>query len=54
MTHTWELYLRYNQCPKCGRIIECRKDVKEQKCPSCNHLFTVEKKKSTKPEFDWS
>jgi endogenous inhibitor of DNA gyrase (YacG/DUF329 family) len=73
MTHTWELNLYYHQCPACGHIIESRKDfslilkkyVKELKCPSCNHQFTLEKKtdkrpfgpifgKPSKPEFDWS
>lgn len=65
MTHTWELYLHYHECPKCGRIIESRKDVEELKCPYCNHSFTLKKKtgkrpfgpifgKPSKPEFDWS
>lgn len=65
MTHTWELYLHYHECPECGHIIESRKETKELKCPSCNHQFILEKQtgkrpfgpifgKPSKPEFDWS
>lgn len=50
-THTWDLYLRYHRCPKCGFIIESRQDfenrfgeyVKELVCNRCQHHFTLSK-----------
>lgn len=47
-THTWDLYVRYHRCPKCGYIIESRDDyqyqmgnyVKELTCNRCKNTFT--------------
>lgn len=55
MTHTWELYLRYHECPKCGFIVESREDYeyilgkyqKTLECPRCKHPFTLEKTGNT-------
>lgn len=57
MTHTWELNLYYHKCPKCGKIIECRKDyvyteghyIKELQCPRCHHCFSLTKEKTERP-----
>jgi len=50
-THTWNLYLHYHRCPKCGYIIESRQDfedrfgkyVKDIVCDRCYHRFTLNK-----------
>jgi PHP family Zn ribbon phosphoesterase len=55
--HTWDLYLHYHRCPKCGNIIESREDyenrfgkyVKDLTCSRCHHRFTLEK--TVKPTF---
>jgi len=49
--HTWDLIFHYHRCPKCGFIMECRRDyeirmgkyVKELQCERCQHLFTLSK-----------
>lgn len=46
--HTWDLYVRYHRCPKCGYVFENRTDFhynqgryeKELECPKCQHSFT--------------
>lgn len=56
-SHTWDLYLRYHRCPKCGYIIESRNDfenrfgkyVKELICNRCHQRFTLTKQE--KPTF---
>lgn len=56
-THTWELYLYYHRCPKCGYIIESRqnfddrfgKRVKELLCSRCQARFSVIK--TERPTF---
>lgn len=56
-THTWNIYIHYHACPKCGYIIESRQDYEERlktyekdlKCPRCQHEFTLIKK--PKPTF---
>lgn len=48
-SHTWDLYVRYHRCPKCGFILESRQDfenrfgkhVKDLSCPRCNFRFTL-------------
>jgi DNA-directed RNA polymerase subunit RPC12/RpoP len=53
--HTWDLYVGYYRCPKCGCIIEDRQMLKEKEitCGRCNHHF-VEKTPATQPvEWDW-
>lgn len=64
--HTWDLFIRYYRCPKCGWIIEDRQKSHEKEivCSRCNHSFTEKKlsKKSWVPifsepqqvEWDWS
>lgn len=55
--HTWDLILKYYECPKCGYIIENREKFqrhlhrleKEVVCPRCEQVFIVEKK--NKPTF---
>lgn len=55
--HTWDLYVRYHSCPKCGYILESREDfenrfgkfVKELMCGRCQHRFTLTK--NEKPIF---
>lgn len=55
--HTWDIYLHYHRCPKCGYIIESREDfqnrfgkfVKELICNRCHHHFSLTK--SEKPAF---
>ena len=55
--HTWDMYLRYHRCPKCGYIIENRanfenrfgKYVKEMICPRCKYRF--EEIRAQKPTF---
>lgn len=57
MTHTWDLYLSYQACAKCGRIFESRKDfeyvrnnyIKNLICPYCQESFTVEKLIESRP-----
>ncbi|CCB85241.1 MULTISPECIES: hypothetical protein [Parachlamydia] len=54
--HTWDLVVRYHQCPKCGAIIENREDFKyrlghyekDLECPRCHHAFTLVKNVSLK------
>ncbi|PJD96066.1 MAG: hypothetical protein CK425_06600 [Parachlamydia sp.] len=54
--HTWDLFIRYNRCPKCGYIFEDRKDFhyhagyyeKELECLRCHHVFTEIKNVSLK------
>ncbi len=51
-THTWDLIIQYHKCPKCGYIIESRKDfyyrlgkwVKDVSCERCGHQFLLERK----------
>ncbi len=46
--HTWELYIGYHRCPKCGFILESREDYrysngkyeKQLDCPRCNDHYT--------------
>lgn len=51
--HTWDMIVDYHACPQCGYVMEnrqkyscraneCRLDLK---CPRCQHLFAVIKKK---------
>ncbi len=55
--HTWPLYVRYHQCPKCGAIIENREEYqyvlghyqKELDCPRCHNHFTLFEK--SRPTF---
>lgn len=56
-THTWDLFLSYHRCPKCGCILESRSDfenrfgkyVQEMQCNRCHHRFTLTK--SERPTF---
>ena len=49
--HTWDLVLKYHECPQCGNIIESRQDyylegkkyVKQLVCPRCQNEFRVTK-----------
>ncbi|GAB4236676.1 MAG: hypothetical protein Tsb0021_16440 [Chlamydiales bacterium] len=53
-THTWDIYLDYHRCPKCGYIIEDRQtfyysmgqDLKDLMCPRCKKTFTIKKRGS--------
>lgn len=55
--HTWDLYIEYLKCPKCGKIIENQKPYKyrlgkyqkEVACDHCGHRFTATK--ITSPQF---
>lgn len=55
--HTWDLIVHYHRCPKCGYIIESRKDYlyyqgeyqKQLECGRCHESFSVIKK--SKPSF---
>lgn len=56
-THTYDIFLEYLLCPKCGAIIESRanyqyrfgKYEKEVECDRCHHQFTQHK--DLKPMF---
>jgi hypothetical protein len=47
--HTWNITIKYHQCPKCGLIIESRDDYKYQMgkytknvhCSRCKNDFTL-------------
>lgn len=47
-THTWDVFVRYHRCPRCGVIAESRDDyiyrfgeyVKQVDCTACGHRFT--------------
>jgi len=50
-THTWDLYLTYHRCPKCGLIFENRENYiyrlgkyqKDLVCPRCANAYTLTK-----------
>ena len=58
-THTYDVFLMYHHCPKCGYIIESRTDYqpslegyyKQLECIRCGHPFILEKKSNTKPTY---
>lgn len=68
-SHTWDIIIDYHLCPKCQCIVEDRQNyilnsgqyVKEVKCPSCAHPFSVTKAKKSSwalfsgsdTEWDW-
>jgi DNA-directed RNA polymerase subunit RPC12/RpoP len=54
-THTWDLYVHYYRCPKCGWIIEDRQmlEKKEIICGRCNHHFYEKTLPSQEVEWDW-
>lgn len=47
-THSYDIFLRYHACPKCGKIVESRRNYKyrlgerekELQCPRCSHKWT--------------
>lgn len=49
--HTYDLYLTYHRCPKCGNIFESRSDymyqmgkyVKNLECPKCKNSYFLER-----------
>ena len=48
MSHTWPIHHHYHRCPKCGAIIESRRDYvyrmgsyeKDLECDRCGEAFT--------------
>lgn len=48
-THTFDIFLTYHRCPKCGYIFESREDYqyrmgkyeKDLTCPNCGHFYTL-------------
>ena len=57
MSHTYPLHVHYHRCPKCGKILESRKDyqyvlgkyVKQLRCTHCRHAFS--ETKPWRPKF---
>lgn len=68
-SHTWDILIDYHLCPECKHIVENRQEyslksgqyVKEMKCPSCGHSFSVFKAKKPRwslfagsdADWDW-
>lgn len=55
--HTWDMFVHYHRCPRCGYIIESRQQyeyklgeyLKELTCNRCDHEFIA--KRPSKPTF---
>ena len=50
-SHTWDIFLYYHACPKCGKVFENRENYeyclgkyqKELECCRCRYRFTETK-----------